>query len=172
MKKRLISLLSALVFVLCACSSVSEDNVTDATEGKDAIETRPTINDSYTNEVTEIRTNVKERTNRPTEFERGSSYDDLIFYDTSSDADKALAVLPSPKIAVSEDILAKRVSPTENKTGSWCVVETDVDTLPFDKAVRVKVNELPKSPYSFQLSCGTSLLSENLENEHVILIEV
>ena len=172
MKKRLISLLSALVFVLCACSSVSEDNVTDATEGKDAIETRPTINDSYTNEVTEIRTNVKERTTRPTEFARGSSYDDLIFYDTSRDADELLSELPSPRIAISEDILIKRVSAKESESGSWCVVDTDDNTLPFDKAIHVKVNELPKTPYSFQLSCGSSLLSENLENEHVILIEL
>ena len=75
-------LLIILSVFLCACSfapdaknelSTTSDTIDHSTQGgKDIIET------------VEILTSVKERENRPTEFERSSSYDDLIFYENTS----------------------------------------------------------------------------------------
>ena len=79
MNKKLLSLLLAVSFLLTACTvGTSSGTETDPST------VEVTRDDSYTAELTEIRTNVKERENRPTEFSRGSSYDELIFYDEDS----------------------------------------------------------------------------------------
>jgi hypothetical protein len=67
-------LLMILPVLFCACSAGGGEST--APEKIDKF----TPNDSYTVEKTEVRTSVKERKNRPVEFERSSSFDDLIFY--------------------------------------------------------------------------------------------
>ena len=77
--KRFLALLLALPFIFSACVSGSQ------TESAPQDTEVPQIwGDEYTRELVEVRTDVKERENRPTEFELSSSYDDLIFYNTSS----------------------------------------------------------------------------------------
>ena len=171
MKKSLICLLLASAAILGSCSTQNKDSLKALGAG-DIIETFPPIDDTYTNEMTEIRTKVKERTTRPTEFERSSSYEDLIFYDTSDKAEELLAALPSPTVAIAAEELTQRVQARDTETGSWEVADVENDNLPFSKAIRVKVTELPKTPYSFQLSCGTEWLKNSLEDGHTVLIEL
>ena len=79
MNKKLFSLLLAVSFLLAACAGGTSNEVETAPPTVEV-----TRDDSYTTELTEIRTDVKERQNRPTEFTRGSSYDELIFYSKDS----------------------------------------------------------------------------------------
>ena len=56
---------------------LNEENKIDTEEG--AEDEVIYIDDSYSTELTEIRTNILERTTRPTEFSVGSSYDEIIY---------------------------------------------------------------------------------------------
>ena len=130
MKIKTLCFFLSLLMLFCACGEVptaeseyppaETETETDAKAETDATEvpteTQPVdYGDDYMEEITEIRTNVTERTTRPTEFERSSSYDDMIFYEASETVD-ASALPPSTTVFTWEDVL-KHVQDKTHENG-------------------------------------------------------
>ncbi len=82
--KFFIAAVISAALLVTGCSQQS-----DETEDTSVTFTPPPVSDEYDSEISEIRTDIMPRENRPTEFSRGSSYDELIFY-TGSSANKSL----------------------------------------------------------------------------------
>ena len=132
-----------------------------------------TYDDSYMTEITEIRTDVVERTNRPQEFERGSSYDELIFYasDERSNEEK-LEALPSGAVILDENNVLDNVKKLNTSSGNAAVVDVNDNSLPFTKAIRVNVTKVPENSYGYQLGMGSGVLSEKGVDGDALLMKL
>ncbi|MBE7052676.1 MAG: hypothetical protein E7391_00170 [Ruminococcaceae bacterium] len=100
----------------------------------------------------------------PTEFKTSSSYDDLIFYKEITPPEQLLKNLGEGKTVISnEDFLKCKLQGPEYGT----IEIVDVEGMPFTKAVRATVNEVPSNSYKIQLN---NFLSAPIEAGDKLLI--
>ena len=102
----------------------------------------------------------------PCEFSKSSSYDDLIFYREITPPEQLLKNLGDGEVVISnEDFL--NCSLIGEEYGKIEII--DVEGMPFNKAVRATVNEVPSNTYKIQL---TSELSNSIEVGDKLLVTV
>ena len=153
--------------------SVSEDETFTEDTNEDAEGEVIIFDDSYSLELSEVRTNIAERTNRPTEFSVGSSYDEIIYYSASAqnNAEKFDA-LPWGDVLLDElDFIGNMVD-LKSEYGTASLVDNDDLSLPFDQAVRIDVIKVPANSYGYQLGFGTSALAGKTTKGNVLLLHL
>ena len=132
-----------------------------------------TDKDSYNTEMTEIRTNVKERTNRPTEFKNSSSYEDIIFYGISPETNRErFEALPSGNVIIDDTLVLTKGENLKSTHGNTQIVNVNDNNLPFEQALRVNVTDVPSAAYGYQLGLGQNVLENKISVGNAIMIRM
>lgn len=135
-------------------------------------ETMP-CDDSYSVELSEVRTNVVERKSRPTEFSAGSSYDEIIYYGgTKESNEEKIKKLPQGVRIMDESCVIENISDLRAELGEASVVDVDDTTMPFDRAVSITVKKVPTTSYEFQITLGESALVGKTEPGNILLVHL
>ena len=129
--------------------------------------------DSYSVELSEVRTNVVERKSRPTEFSAGSSYDEIIYYgETKESNEEKIKKLPHGVRIMDESCVIENISDLRAELGEASVVDVDDTTMPFDRAVSITVKKVPTTSYEFQITLGESALVGKTEPGNILLVHL
>lgn len=129
--------------------------------------------DSYSVELSEVRTNVVERKSRPTEFSAGSSYDEIIYYGgTKESNEEKIKKLPQGVRIMDESCVIENISDLRAELGEASVVDVDDTTMPFDRAVSITVKKVPTTSYEFQITLGESALVGKTEPGNILLVHL
>lgn len=129
--------------------------------------------DSYSVELSEVRTNVVERKSRPTEFSAGSSYDEIIYYGgTKESNEEKIKKLPQGVRIMDESCVIENISDLRAELGEAFVVDVDDMTMPFDRAVSITVKKVPTTSYEFQITLGESALVGKTEPGNILLVHL
>ena len=129
--------------------------------------------DSYSVELSEVRTNVVERKSRPTEFSAGSSYDEIIYYGgTKESNEEKIKKLPHGVRIMDESCVIENISDLRAELGEASVVDVDDTTMPFDRAVSITVKKVPTTSYEFQITLGESALVGKTEPGNILLVHL
>lgn len=147
--KKILCTVIALLFLACGCSSAN--NTTHDTPDTVLID-----DGGVFHVITETRTSVSERVNRPKQFSSGSSYDDLIFYDVSRDA----ANDSLSKDAAWRDEALARID--EVRKGDFSIIVLDSSGNPI-KDVPIKIEM-----YEHEFEWGTAVNQNVLHNETLL----
>lgn len=135
-------------------------------------ETMP-CDDSYSVELSEVRTNVVERKSRPTEFSAGRSYDEIIYYGgTKESNEEKIKKLPQGVRIMDESCVIENISDLRAELGEASVVDVDDTTMPFDRAVSITVKKVPTTSYEFQITLGESALVGKTEPGNILLVHL
>lgn len=169
-------LILLMVLPLFACAGGGETDGTTAAGTTTATDTTTSqkpdeYDDSYTKEVSENLSSKTDREGRPTDFEAGKGFEDLIFYENEGPTnEEKLADLPKPTVIIDQEYINDKSTRVPTQYGNMQVVTVDDDSLPFDSAVRTTVHTVPEYSYHYQIACGTVMASKNVPDRAAVLV--
>ena len=150
---------------------IDDISVSEKSEDGENGNTNPAPVTSETDGIPNVLANPTDKRPVPTNFEKSNKLDDLIYYPMPEDADTAYSKLTGGKQVLSNDDLFNGKITTEGmpEYGSYEVV--DVEGMPFKKAVRFKVTEIPEQIWMLNLRIYPELADKS-EDDDVMLIKL
>ncbi len=184
-KKAFLFLLSlSLVTLLCGCAghgetsdipgrdAESDSKNTMASTGETEKVTDVIYNDSFTEVLFENLSTLHDRADRPKLFAPNNDYSSLVFYDDMEERpEEKFEKLPVGEIILGEDEFLSIAADRSSEYGKTFGVTLRDESLPFQKALHVRVDKRPEVPYYFQIVMhGDKSMATRAENGVPILI--
>lgn len=153
-----IALLMTAILFLSSCGELPRETREGSREASRSAETTPVVTTAEEPILVDLYENLsslKDRTTRPTEFDVGSGFDDLIYYDTEEQAaEKKFAALPAGKEVADPSFFLQNYH-VSNSYGS--VTKKSVnDGVGFSEVIYANIDKTPEKVSNVQCSVDVS----------------